>query len=333
MSPSRLAPHTTPRHVLQLRVCSFVGLVLGFVSVFHLNVSVLLDHNTPMLQNFKSSGFYGKALLVRATPNGLTEPSISRMLDWSRSLIVQGVDCHVSLDLTFPSSSKAWQSRSRRLEASGWILHTFSEHDLLQAFAGLHQVKTKLTSTFKKPVGGKLGTLHATSLGWCCHNQPIILWWRFVRRTYQSVWVLESDVGFSGNISKLFSAFAETGGDLVACGLKQRKPDWVRYRVTTERFAKRFPVRWFVKEHALLMSERLLETMEEASMRDEMGYSEMTLPTLVLGSNGTLIFKSLCDFVGSSYGWDQQISEDEWHIIITSQNPLLQNKLWHALKY
>merc|ERR1712224_13307 len=98
------------------------------------------------------------------------------------------------------------------------------------------------------------------SLGWGYHSQAIDLWLQSIpeRMNYANVWVLEDDVGYTGNMSDLVQAYLNDPSDLISDKEKAYPPSpiWPWRNEVTGAYSRKVtpPQRLMTREHVQRLS-------------------------------------------------------------------------------
>eukprot|EP00931_Biecheleriopsis_adriatica_P116139 TRINITY_DN91820_c0_g1_i1.p1 TRINITY_DN91820_c0_g1~~TRINITY_DN91820_c0_g1_i1.p1 ORF type:complete len:385 (+),score=61.50 TRINITY_DN91820_c0_g1_i1:63-1217(+) len=177
------------------------------------------------------------------------------------------------------------------------------------------------------------------SLAYQYHVQAVDVWWQALAEPRPDhVWILEDDVGYSGDISDLLGSYANTAADFLtgfqdedAAHIIKVAPQhgwhdacptsgWLARVPPTERRAAR--------EHVQRHSKALLNKLHDWSLRGEIDMSEAMPGTVCILENLTVGFLQKGS-IGEEFAWDTRISQEQWQELLDS----CEGKLFHALKF
>jgi len=284
------------------------------------------------------------ALLVRTCRP--SDAMVERMLRWAQELGPE-IDFFVSIDETF----EAAHSTAPRIEAAaqehglleGRVrLHRYTELELAGDYPALVELRAKLPNG-PLDIPGKGGL---RSMAWMFHSEPLGHWLRSLKDpdAYSFVWVMEDDVGFSGNISELVQSYAADPHDLISgrwiSTPAPREPPqgprftggWYWYYDITDAFDQRVPPeqRCITEEHVQRISFRLLREIERWCREGASTVSEQLVPTVACVS-GMPVKPLREEHIGDPFHYETKLDEASWKQILASgESP---GRLYHALKF
>jgi len=277
------------------------------------------------------------AFIVR-TWGAASASSAARLARWAMELEkYPDIDFWVSID----------ESRGPFLHSlpAQALVHRFTEHEMARTFGTLQEIHN-------------IAYLYGRSLGWCFHVESVLLWWARRRCNYDHVWIVEHDVGFSGNISRLVMAHArDFATDLIApkAGGTPRPlvdsvnppstwdspalppTSWYFYHVASERYLtfleSRGLERLYCPEQVSRCSRRLLLVLKRCVESGLCAQSEQCVVTLCEAFG--LSRRGLGDaLVGDRFLHNTTLSEEEFaqrcHDDALSGS---EGRLYHALKF
>eukprot|EP00928_Gymnodinium_smaydae_P064864 TRINITY_DN48104_c0_g1_i1.p1 TRINITY_DN48104_c0_g1~~TRINITY_DN48104_c0_g1_i1.p1 ORF type:complete len:410 (-),score=24.87 TRINITY_DN48104_c0_g1_i1:123-1352(-) len=321
------------------------------------------------------------AVLVRI--HSPSEATLARLGAWARDLHASGVDFWISMDTTSQDASAR-----RRVEAAvaNWPasarstvrVHYYCQDDLLQNYPALIELLTIMPLPVI-PGGGHYqgASMPARSLAWGFHAEAINLWFRQHNMdqkyradgscndclNYDFVWVLEDDVGFSGNLSTLIEHYASDDSDLISApgldgvlkgedGFGRPKPrvpgdwrwprditlnpdGWCWYFMRSANFRKRIEAcgaeQRNTGEHVQRYSAKLLNELHAWSAQGAIAWSEMSVPTVCAAVPGLKPSVLDASLIGVPFSVCGRVSADAWDEIM--QNTSMSDRLYHALKF
>jgi len=223
------------------------------------------------------------------------------------------VHTYLSIDQGHPEHKPKVEGLISMLQKSGFEMssvHRYSADDMLQAYPALQE---------KRPLG----------LTWGYHTQAIDLWLQSMpakeRGAYKHLWVLEDDVAYSGDISKLLSAYSANSADLLAWngqGYHVAESGWWPTALSQE-YSRRVSLaqRLVVSEHVERFSAKLLQKLHDWSAAGALDWSE-SMPATVCVAEGLQcgLFDrqdvgqpySCCEApVSTEADWQKRASEDK----------------------
>eukprot|EP00040_Diaphanoeca_grandis_P018669 m.98164 g.98164 ORF g.98164 m.98164 type:complete len:491 (+) comp27040_c1_seq2:161-1633(+) len=159
-------------------------------------------------------------LIVGHAPSRVTIDRILEMADACRASDLP-IDLWVSLDNTFRHNSThtlimELESHALRLILGRDVkLHEYSGEQVHSRYPALHQLP------YCRKNSNKMSLINTDK---CPHQsttqiESIMLWWKHERVAevnYQTVWVLDDDVGFSGNFAKFVEKHSANSADLLS---------------------------------------------------------------------------------------------------------------------
>ena len=189
-----------------------------------------------------------------------SEVAVNRLITWGRSLQKLGIDCWVSVDTTCTLGTHTERNRILQLVRDGWQLHRYDESEMLSTFPGLFNLSLmpRVACAMVDVTGRK-----RRSLAWGFHVEALCLWWAAADREYAYTWVFEDDVGFTGDIAELLTAFETDHSDLLAYREQFVDNKWYWLPVASNNFAVRFCSTGLrkINEHVVRVSCRLFKAI------------------------------------------------------------------------
>lgn len=257
-----------------------------------------------------------------------TPAQAERVGEWLCALEHTEFVMYVSVDVSAPATAaKALARLARHVPANR--IHTYTEADMLgvygrslchfldpQTFPGTESART--TFAGRRQCG--------TSLAWGFHVEAIGLWAHQVNFAFSHVWVLEDDVGFSGDIAAFLRQYSHDPADLITNRITPTAAGtWGWHDTCTPAYACSVPPgrRYTTNEHVMRFSARLLSELDRLSRIDGISaWSEQFVVSIVMQPerqfSATLFWP---EHVGSPFKWDGRIlSREEWaHICMDDQ--------------
>lgn len=215
-----------------------------------------------------------------------SDAMLDRMREWSASAAASGCMFVASVDISQPPGQEA----ATALERMGIAVHAYSAQDLRDAYPVLDDECLKRVDTASKGEWQRWGNrprpgepTRPASLAWGFHIECINLWaqLRVNRGTWDHVWVLEDDVGCSGDLVSCLASYATDSSDLIGpssspvfrTGRRGRAlgSKWCWARTGSDAFLARVPTVQRLKsaEHVQRFSRRLLDTLHGLASQPE----------------------------------------------------------------
>ena len=151
-------------------------------------------------------------------------------------------------------------------------------------------------------------------------------------RSYKFVWVVEDDVGLSGSWRKLLHHYGGGGPDLLCSKVIPCDHKWFWRNQVTPAFKRRPMERLWHREHVVRLSAPLLDVLHDCSLRGEVAFSEMSIPTLC-AAGGLAVGTLDPAHVGKPFKWDGVISEATWRRRCAQAAPGGVGQLFHKLDF
>eukprot|EP00930_Biecheleria_cincta_P046837 TRINITY_DN3235_c0_g1_i1.p1 TRINITY_DN3235_c0_g1~~TRINITY_DN3235_c0_g1_i1.p1 ORF type:complete len:352 (+),score=36.64 TRINITY_DN3235_c0_g1_i1:90-1145(+) len=177
------------------------------------------------------------------------------------------IDIYVSIDQTGQRHAEEVQVLIAGTHAAGFRvngIHRYTQDDMTQAYPALK--------------GREYHDKRKYSLPWGYHVQSVDLWLQTLARTYQTyeyIWVVEDDLGYSGNISSLLQRYSRSSSDLISTPARApNRSFWEDGQ--SEKYKQRVSKsqRLWMSEHIVRMSRKLLQKLHEWSIAGAIDRSE-----------------------------------------------------------
>lgn len=177
------------------------------------------------------------------------------------------IDIYVSIDQTGHKHTEEVQNLIAGTHAAGFHvngIHKYTQDDMTLAYPAL--------------IGKENHGKRKYSLPWGYHVQSVDLWLQTLARTYQTyeyIWVVEDDLGYSGNMSSLLKRYSKSSSDLISTPAKSpNRSFWEDGQ--SEKYKQRVSKsqRLWMSEHIVRMSGRLLEKLHDWSIAGAIDRSE-----------------------------------------------------------
>lgn len=173
------------------------------------------------------------------------------------------------------------------------------------------------------------------SILWITHTESIIMWYKKLKQKYSYIWILEQDIGVTGNIYSIMSKYEDSDFDLITFGLTKKTYKWGWSVCVSNEYHKYRnknvgnSTLYTCREYFQRWSNTLFTTFEknldlgmhaasEASIAETAIYSKLKVGSIPKENIGAA-------FCGKSF------NKSQWNKF--SSNPSLQNKIFHPLKY
>mmetsp|Transcript_22415 Transcript_22415/g.43992 ORF Transcript_22415/g.43992 Transcript_22415/m.43992 type:complete len:285 (-) Transcript_22415:345-1199(-) len=259
---------------------------------------------------------------------------LGRVCAWAKQLegLVAGMT--VSVD-TSGHDKGVVLSKFRENGLPDWVqVHEYSEADMIAKYPVLdEEMKAHPTFALTKELStGKY------SFAWGFHCCALNLWFQGFQQEKKPafVWVLEDDVGFTGNLADFLRATASETADLLADTYKPVTETWWWWDFGSKAYlsAVSLEERCEAREHVQRFSCKLLDGLHHlAETQRCIAWSEQGTPSLCrhLGLESKQID---LDYISSAnFSWDTRIEEDKWAEFMSADTPESRNRFYHALKF
>lgn len=267
-------------------------------------------------------------LLIRAT--SLTEGQYERIKIIALDLMehLRDAELWVSFDVTKSNSSELPQTKADRMIRGGKErinTHKYNEKMVKKRFKG------HLDYSFRP----KYQFLRFS------HVEAIVLFLEHSRLNslnWETLWVMEEDVGFSGDISKLLRFYREEpryrNADLLSEEFSIKNASWSGWPFHSKayrRMIQGMPI-YFSKEHIQRFSRRFVNTIADLLDKNVSAQSEQFTPTMCMNLNFSCVEFDRRHISADSFSPKSRISRWTWENEML-KNPARKDKLYHALKF
>lgn len=236
------------------------------------------------------------------------------------------VHTHVSIDQTIPGHEENVTFLIERLLDAGFHvsnIHRYTVDDMRREYPAL---------TGKEVLG---------SLAWGYHIQAIDLWMQTLPQkdqTYEHLWTLEDDVGYTGDISRLLHKYSRNSADLIG---------GIDHNIASAQWWPTAPTELYMKwlhnaradrlhfrEHCTRMSAKLLGRLHALSAGGALDWSE-SMPVTVCHVEQMQCSTLDADDVGKPYSCcDRPIKKtEEWETVKSKNASAGHPRLYHPLKF
>mmetsp|Transcript_3535 Transcript_3535/g.6124 ORF Transcript_3535/g.6124 Transcript_3535/m.6124 type:complete len:328 (-) Transcript_3535:784-1767(-) len=266
----------------------------------------------------------GTAVMVRCMrpPAGAVE----RIEDWRLSLPKE-VDFWVQIDNSTGGADADFEAIRNGLSNPGSVLFSaFTVNEMTARFPSLNNLvnATNFYNTHRP-------------LSWGFHVEALNLWYENIRtrKQYDHVWVVECDVGYSGNFGDFVTNMMSRKEDLLLPSMHPGDWNWAFISTCTPAFASLLPNvrdRMIGSEQIQRISAKLFDSLLDWSNHGISAWSEMATPSAAKYHNLTIL--ELTSFWKDGHtAWNQRVSREEWNEIMRSTDPKVTNRFYHALKW
>jgi hypothetical protein len=271
----------------------------------------------------------------------------NRIVRWIQELSsTQQVMIFISVDTTcglFKEQRNELIREVENLNFANVFVHEYCEKDMELEFPGLGEIQ--VLSAQRE--SWKRYRAHA-SLAWGFHWETLVLLAEKAESYFRSleyIWVVEDDVGFTGNISDLvFGKYGNSEADVLTkslevvfpmCDLHDEKSGWVWFNTCSEKYDQFVGVmdggfRYFSSEHCQRFSKRYFDWWIEKTKEGIHAWSEQGTPMVAL-KLGFMLEAFDSNDLGTPFSFDGELNEQEWMDL--ENNPNERGKLFHALKF
>lgn len=272
----------------------------------HSNKDDSINPSTPALGFSKTSNVtYG--VLIRAV-----NPTLSQMKRYEkwRFDLPCNYDMHLLLSSPYRNSTKLFNSTT-----------IITLREIKQIYPKLNQMGNECRGI--------------RSILWITHTESILMWYKQLKKKYSYIWIIEQDVGVTGNIYSIVSKFENTGYDLITFNLFHTKRWRWQYCATREYLVYRNVstsyngTLYTSREYFQRWSPALFNEFDKNLGKGLHAASEGSIPeTAVYGKLKVGIIPKMN--IGKAF-CGKSFTKDEWNNI--KSNPSLQNKIFHPLKF
>lgn len=305
-------------------------------------------------------GLLHTAILVRT--HAPTPSMIDRILTWAASAERSRTACFcASVDVTSAQGRAAAAVLRSHLNSGHAIVHEYDADALVRAYPVLrHECQQRVEAASQRQwrswgAHDRDGHDKAPppSLAWGFHLEAINLFVQAQSRRFDFYWVVEDDVGFTGDLcADLCAAYTSDRADLVTSKIsrvfqagRHGRPTrvgpavkrWIWSHAGSDAFLSRIAPADRVKspEHCQRFSRRLLDECHRLA-RDERvsAWSEMATPTLC-GLSGFEFAHLRTEHVGEPFAFHGRVSRQAWNGLESADRAAHGkcSRLYHALKW
>jgi len=237
------------------------------------------------------------------------------------------VDCWFAFDVHAKDIEKAvLYDLEKRCKKAGCYTFFYSASSLFEVFP-------KLESNL-----GVLGT-SMRKVTWSQHGEAVGVWYSLYP-DYEYTWIIEADVGFSGNFNVFLDAFQDEDSDYIA-DLFHPNARWDKKNKHTQEYAEMARLssnvteRWRTWEFLTRISKRLLQKSQEfmlagATAWSEKFYANICVRDVFPGCSNSRVDSKIKYGARKNYFWNANVSCSTWKGIL--EDPARKNRLFHALK-
>ena len=274
-------------------------------------------------------------VLVYRTHNP-TDATIQRLKAHIKDLAQYNVKVWISIDRTFERYRSSQDKLIRAFEGNKQVrIHKFTEEQMKQRYPELGKIVEN--DEKNKEIWARAAI--NKSLTWMFHWEAIALLnddLRFKYQDWKYIWVIEDDVGYTGNIAQfLIEQFKHSDADLIGKSFPRSPPDaentWLWKNFSSPEYVKFMDGQQQIAngEHCQRFSRRLFDTWCEKMSQGIHAVSEMGTPMMVekMGYKTQDLAKEDMGL----YSYDIAIDEKQWKEI--ESDPKQARKLFHALKF
>lgn len=167
------------------------------------------------------------------------------------------------------------------------------------------------------------------------HIEHVLLCWKLLIKKYKFdyMWVVEQDIGFSGNINQLFKEYDNISSDLISTNYSVNNLGW--YYCCTNNYMKYRKDKlnntgYKTSEHIQRWSTKYIKKVYKLLNKNIHSQSEHASIEFLLFLKLTFHNINKKD-IGYKYKWNSRVSKEEW--IIINNKSQYKNKLYHSLKF
>lgn len=262
--------------------------------------------------------------LVRAA--NMKDGQIARIFEYAKdiSLNLQDFQFWVSVDVT-NNESRADNLVSNGEELQNVHLHKYNLSMIEKRFSG------SLDYSFREGYN----TLRTS------HIEAIVLFLEqsgLNSQDWKTIWIMEEDVAFSGNISDLLRFYRDKplyhDADLISEEFSTMNESWSGWLFRSKAYRKTFngmPI-YFSKEHMQRFSRRFMNTLIDLLEKNVSAQSEQFTPTACINLNFSCVEFDRRHISLDTYSSKSRISRSTWENKVLP-DPTQRNHLYHALKF
>ena len=148
------------------------------------------------------------------------------------------------------------------------------------------------------------------------------------------VWIIEQDVGVSGDILPIIEGHSESNADLLVIGVHDMESDWIWRKHSTPKYLWLIPDQYRLKcqEQFQRISATLMKRLIATSDEGLIAWSEAAVPSIAF-LYGHSIGPIESAFIGKIFRWDTDVTETEWDEFVATDVSQGRSRLYHALKF
>lgn len=217
--------------------------------------------------------------------------------------------------------------------------HEYTEKDMVCMYPALESLNED--QAYSK---SRIKRQNRCSFAWGFHTEAVNCWYQEIvkkesrQNYYRHIWVVEDDVGYSGNICNFLRYYANNGfdnADFITANLTHVNKLWHWKNTCSQAYSIKYPMacRVKTKEHCQRISSIFLNRLHKLGKIDKChAWSESYVPTVCLALGFSIRFMNKFH-IGAVYEWDGRVSKRQWETICSSISNRPKEKLYHALKW
>lgn len=172
---------------------------------------------------------------------------------------------------------------------------------------------------------------------WAFHVEPIYIWYEQYGKEFDYVWIIEQDIGFSGNMYDFLGYFEDNNSDLLSLNVMIQHKKWSSFNCATENYIEyrekmlgSNSICYQSNEYIQRWSKRLFYEIGKCLKKDYHRFSESFPIEVVIMSN--LTYDTFPDkFKSDKLQYFSRVTKQLWKSYFT--DPIYKNKLIHGLKF
>lgn len=173
-------------------------------------------------------------------------------------------------------------------------------------------------------------------LSWISHSESIILFYKKIKTKYNYIWIIEQDVGYSGNLYQFIKLYDNNTSDFITINVGKKTNKWVWFYCATDKYIKRrtnifkSDYGYATREYIQRWSKSYISKMFEDLSNQYHSQSETSSIEMVFYHN--LTYEEIPKkYIGSPLCAGMSITKHKWESILLNKNK--SNKFYHPLKF
>lgn len=200
-----------------------------------------------------------------------------------------------------------------------------SYNDILYSFPNIMKLNGNC-STFKS----------FNLISWISHSESIILFYKKIKMKYKYIWIIEQDVGYTGNLYRFIKLYDNNNNDLITFNVGKKNNKWVWFYCATDKYIRRRMLffndsyGYANREYVQRWSDVYISKISSDLFSHYHSQSESSSIEAVFYHN--LTYEEIPKkYIGSPLCAGKSITQNKWKSILSNKSK--SNKFFHPLKF